>query len=30
MDPKLKELESSSAGTGLKTHGQQCPTNEGT
>ena len=28
MDPKLKELESSSAGTGLKTPGQQCPPNE--
>ena len=30
MDPKLKELESSSAGTGLETPGQQCPPNEGT
>ena len=29
MDPKLKELESSSAGTGLQTPGQQCPPNEG-
>ena len=28
-DPKLKELESSSAGTGLETPGQQCPPNEG-
>ena len=30
MDPKLKELESSSAGTGLETPGQPCPPNEGT
>ena len=30
MDPKLKELESSSAGTGLETPAQQCPPNEGT
>ena len=30
MDPKLKELESSSAGTGLETPGRQCPSNEGT
>ena len=30
MDPKLKELESSSACTGLETPGQQCPPNEGT
>ena len=30
MDLKLKELESSSAGTGLETPGQQCPPNEGT
>ena len=30
MDPELKELESSSAGTGLETSGQQCPSNEGT
>ena len=30
MDPKLKELESSSAGTGLEIPGQQCPPNEGT
>ena len=31
MDPELEEkLESSSAGTGLKTPGQQCPPNEGT
>ena len=30
MDPKLKELESSSAGMGLETRGQQCPSNEGT
>ena len=29
MDPKLEELESPSAGTGLKTPGQQCPPNEG-
>ena len=29
MDPKLKKLESSSAGTGLETPGQQCPPNEG-
>ena len=29
MDPKLKELESSLAGTGLKTPGQQYPPNEG-
>ena len=30
MDPELEELESPSAGTGLKTPGQQCPPNEGT
>ena len=30
MDSKLKELESSSAGTGLETPEQQCPPNEGT
>ena len=30
MDWELKELESPSAGTGLKTSGQQCPPNEGT
>ena len=30
MDPELEELESPSAGTGLKTLGQQCPPNEGT
>ena len=30
MDPKLKELGSSSAGTGLETPGQQFPPNEGT
>ena len=30
MDPKLKELESPSAGTGRETPGQQCPPNEGT
>ena len=30
MDPELKELESSSAGTCLETPGQQCPPNEGT
>ena len=29
MAPKLKELESSSAGTGLKAPGQQCTPNEG-
>ena len=29
MDPERGELESSSAGTGLKTPGQQCPPNEG-
>ena len=29
MDPKLEELEPASAGTGLKTPGQQCPPNEG-
>ena len=29
MDPKLKELESSSAGTGPETPGQQCPPNKG-
>ena len=29
MGPELKELESPSAGTGLKTPGQQCPPNEG-
>ena len=29
IDPELKELESPSAGTGLKTPGQQCPPNEG-
>ena len=28
--PELKKLESPSAGTGLKTPGQQCPPNEGT
>ena len=28
--PELKELKSSSAGTGLETPGQQCPPNEGT
>ena len=28
--PELKELESPSAGTGLKMPGQQCPPNEGT
>ena len=28
MGPKLKELESPSAGTGLETPGQQCPPNE--
>ena len=30
MGPELKELESSSTGTGLETPGQQCPPNEGT
>ena len=30
MGPELKELKSSSAGTGLETPGQQCPPNEGT
>ena len=30
MGPELKELESPSAGTGLETPGQQCPSNEGT
>ena len=30
MDPKLKELESPSAGTGVKTPGHQCLSNEGT
>ena len=30
MNPELTELESSSAGTGLETSGQQCPPNEGT
>ena len=30
MGPELKEVESPSAGTGLKTPGQQCPPNEGT
>ena len=30
MDPERGELDSSSAGTGLKTPGQQCPPNEGT
>ena len=30
MGPELEELESPSAGTGLKTPGQQCPPNEGT
>ena len=30
MGPELEELKSSSAGTGLKTPGQQCPQNEGT
>ena len=30
MDPEQGELESSSAGTGLETPGQQCPPNEGT
>ena len=29
MDPEQGELESSSAGTGLETPGQQCPQNEG-
>ena len=29
MDPELEELESQSAGTGLKTPGQQCPPNKG-
>ena len=29
MGPELKELISSSAGTGFKTPGQQCPPNEG-
>ena len=29
MNPELAELESSSAGTGLETPGQQCPPNEG-
>ena len=30
IDPELEELESPSAGTGLKTPVQQCPPNEGT
>ncbi|CAM9975655.1 unnamed protein product, partial [Ascophyllum nodosum] len=30
MGPELEELESSSAGTGLETPGQQCPPKEGT
>ena len=30
MDPERGELESPSAGTGLETPRQQCPTNEGT
>ena len=30
MDPERGELDSPSAGTGLKTPGQQCPPNEGT
>ena len=30
MGPELKEFESPSAGTGLETPGQQCPSNEGT
>ena len=30
MGPELKELESSSAGTGLEMPGRQCPPNEGT
>ena len=30
MDPERGELESPSAGTGLETPGQQCPSNEGT
>ena len=30
MDPEMEKLESPSAGTGLKTPGQQCPSNEGT
>ena len=30
MDPELKELEPTSAGTGLETPGQQCLSNEGT
>ena len=30
MDPELTELEPPSAGTGLETPGQQCPSNEGT
>ena len=30
MNPELKELEPPSAGTGLKTPGQQCPPNEET
>ena len=30
MGPELEELESPSAGTGLETPGQQCPSNEGT
>ena len=29
MNPERGELESSSAGTGLETPGQQCPPNEG-
>ena len=29
MGPELEELESRSAGTGLETPGQQCPSNEG-
>ena len=30
MGPELEELESTSAGTGFETPGQQCPPNEGT
>ena len=30
MDPELKELKSSSAGTGFVTPGQHCPPNEWT
>ena len=29
MGPELKEIEPPSAGTGLETPGQQCPSNEG-